>query len=88
MSRTLFAKIWDRHTVMTRPDGATLLHVARHLVHDGSRAGFVRLREQGLTVGRFDSRYSGRDYDDVGELPDADPSSYAVDSAFERHSTN
>ena len=50
MSRTLFAKIWDRHTVMTRPDGATLLHVARHLVHDGSRAGFVRLREQGLTL--------------------------------------
>ena len=40
------------------------------------------LREQGLTVGRFDTRYSGRDYDDVGELPDADPSSYAVDSAF------
>ena len=50
MSRTLFAKIWDRHTVMTRPDGATLLHVARHMVHDGSRAGFVRLREQGLKL--------------------------------------
>ena len=40
------------------------------------------LRDVGLTVGRFDSRYTGRDYDDVGEYPDADPSSYAVDSAF------
>ncbi len=40
------------------------------------------LREDGLTVGRFDSRYTGADYDGVGEYPDADPSSYAIDSAF------
>ena len=50
MSKTLFAKIWDRHTILTRPDGATLLHVARHLVHDGSRAGFTRLREGGMKL--------------------------------------
>ncbi|MBN8892703.1 MAG: peptidase S10 [Rhodospirillales bacterium 70-18] len=40
------------------------------------------LRERGLTVGRFDSRYTGADFDDVGEQPDSDPSSYAIDSAF------
>jgi 3-isopropylmalate/(R)-2-methylmalate dehydratase large subunit len=50
MPRTLFEKIWERHTVQVRPDGATLLHVARHLVHDGSRAGFQALKERGLPV--------------------------------------
>lgn len=40
------------------------------------------LRDQGLTVGRFDTRYTGRDYDEVGEMPDNDPSSYAIDSAY------
>lgn len=40
------------------------------------------LRESGLTVGRFDTRYTGRDYDEAGELPDVDPSSYAIDGAF------
>ncbi|MDE2576944.1 MAG: peptidase S10 [Rhodospirillales bacterium] len=40
------------------------------------------LRESGLTVGRFDSRYTGRDYDDAGELPDADAASYAIDTAY------
>jgi carboxypeptidase C (cathepsin A) len=40
------------------------------------------LRDAGRTVGRFDSRYTGVDFDAVGELPDADPSSYAIDSAY------
>jgi len=47
---TLFDKIWARHTILERPDGATLLHVARHLVHDGSRAGFRTLQERGLRL--------------------------------------
>ena len=50
MASTLFDKIWDRHTIVTRPDGATLLHVGRHLVHDGSRAGFRTLAEKGLRL--------------------------------------
>jgi carboxypeptidase C (cathepsin A) len=40
------------------------------------------LRERGVTIGRFDTRYTGRDYDEAGELPDDDASSYAIDSAF------
>ena len=43
-AQTLFDKIWARHTILERPDGATLLHVARHLVHDGSRASFGECR--------------------------------------------
>ena len=48
--KTLFQKIWDRHAIQTQPDGTTLLHVGRHLVHDGSRAGFRGLAERGLPV--------------------------------------
>ena len=40
------------------------------------------LRERGLTIGRFDSRYTGTDYDGVGDMPDSDPSGYAIDSVF------
>jgi carboxypeptidase C (cathepsin A) len=40
------------------------------------------LRDRGLVVGRFDSRYTGRDYDDAGETFENDPSSYGVDGAF------
>jgi 3-isopropylmalate/(R)-2-methylmalate dehydratase large subunit len=49
-AQTLFDKIWARHTILERPDGATLLHVARHLVHDGSRASFGVLKGKGLGV--------------------------------------
>ncbi len=40
------------------------------------------LRSRGQTVGRFDSRYLGADFDDAGAAPDNDPSSYAVSSAY------
>lgn len=40
------------------------------------------LRDSGRTVGRFDSRYTGADFDEAGELPDNDASAYAVDGAF------
>src|SRR3546814_21061340 len=33
------------------------------------------LRDRGLTVGRLDSRYTGKDYDSAGESPDNDPRS-------------
>ena len=48
--KTLFEKIWNRHLIQEQPDGTTLLHVGRHLVHDGSRAGFRGLAERGLPV--------------------------------------
>jgi 3-isopropylmalate/(R)-2-methylmalate dehydratase large subunit len=33
---TLLDKVWASHAILVRPDGATLLHIDRHLVHDGS----------------------------------------------------
>ncbi|HLU91066.1 MAG TPA: peptidase S10 [Pedomonas sp.] len=35
-------------------------------------------RDQGFTVGRFDSRYTGRDLDSAGEHFDNDPSGYGI----------
>ncbi len=53
-----------------------------HLRIEPGRFRKELLRTRGLTIGRFDSRYTGRDYDEAGELPDADPSAYGMDSAF------
>ncbi|ANN79670.1 3-isopropylmalate dehydratase large subunit [Bordetella flabilis] len=48
--RTLFDKIWSRHQVLQRDDGASLLYVDRHLVQDGSAPAFAMLRQRGLSV--------------------------------------
>lgn len=40
------------------------------------------LRDRGLTVGRLDSRYTGKDYDNAGETPDNDPSFYGIDAGY------
>ena len=40
------------------------------------------LRSKGITVGRYDSRYTGIDADDVGETPEYDPSGSKVFGAF------
>jgi len=40
------------------------------------------LRDQGLTVGRLDSRFTGKDFDNAGEYPDNDPSFYGIDGAY------
>jgi len=40
------------------------------------------LRDRGLTIGRLDTRYTGRDYDSAGEEPDNDPSFYGIDGAY------
>ena len=40
------------------------------------------LRERGVTVGRLDARYVGYDPDEAGDAPEADSSSYAIDTAY------
>ena len=40
------------------------------------------LRDRGLTIGRLDSRYTGRDFDNAGEYPDSDPSFYGIDAGY------
>ncbi|HET6182278.1 MAG TPA: 3-isopropylmalate dehydratase large subunit [Acetobacteraceae bacterium] len=60
--RSLLEKIWERHAVVTRPDGAVLLHVGRHLLHDGSRAGFRFLAERGLPLRSPDHTFGTPDH--------------------------
>ncbi|HVM22982.1 MAG TPA: peptidase S10 [Sphingomicrobium sp.] len=40
------------------------------------------LRDRGLTIGRLDARYTGRDYDNAGETVDNDPSFYGIDAGY------
>ena len=49
-ARTLFDKLWDAHVVHRRDDGATLLWVDRHLVHEGAHHAFRKLDARGLPV--------------------------------------
>jgi 3-isopropylmalate/(R)-2-methylmalate dehydratase large subunit len=46
--RTLFEKIWARHSALQRADGLTLLYVDRQFIHDGSDPAFEMLRKRGL----------------------------------------
>jgi 3-isopropylmalate/(R)-2-methylmalate dehydratase large subunit len=59
---TLFDKIWSSHSILTRPDGAALLHIDRHLVHDGSGNAFRMLKEKGLVVRRPDRTFATPDH--------------------------
>lgn len=40
------------------------------------------LRDEGLVVGRFDGRYTGKDSNDIGLYPEGDPSGYGMDAAY------
>jgi 3-isopropylmalate/(R)-2-methylmalate dehydratase large subunit len=60
--RSLFEKIWERHAVLERDDGQTLLYVDRHLIHDGSRRAFEVLAERGLPVRRPDRTFGTPDH--------------------------
>src|ERR1700676_3040815 len=59
---TMFEKIWQRHVVVDRDDGYTLLYVDRHLMHDGSAAGFAQLRARGLKLRRPDRGFATPDH--------------------------
>jgi 3-isopropylmalate/(R)-2-methylmalate dehydratase large subunit len=50
----MFEKIWQRHVVVDRPDGYTLLYVDRHLMHDGSSPAYARLKQRGMGLRRPD----------------------------------
>ena len=48
---TLFDKIWDYHLINTQEDGASLIYIDRHLVHEvTSPQAFEGLRLSGRVV--------------------------------------
>lgn len=40
------------------------------------------LRDEGVALGRLDSRFKGEEYDDAGEFPETDPSFYGIDGSY------
>ena len=48
--RTMLDKLWDNHEILRREDGASLLWVDRHFVHEGSHHAFAKLAERGMNV--------------------------------------
>ncbi len=62
MGKSLFEKVWDRHVVRELPDGATLLYIDRHLVHEvtspqafeGLRLENRKIRHPELTFATMD----------------------------------
>ena len=59
---TMFDKIWSAHVVETRLDGATLLHIDRHLVHDGSSNAFPHAQATEPAVRRPDRTFATPDH--------------------------
>jgi 3-isopropylmalate/(R)-2-methylmalate dehydratase large subunit len=59
---TMFDKIWSQHAIETRGDGATLLHIDRHLVHDGSANAFRMLKQRNLPLRRPDRTFATPDH--------------------------
>jgi 3-isopropylmalate/(R)-2-methylmalate dehydratase large subunit len=48
--RTLIDKLWSSHEIVRRDDGASLLLVDRHYVHEGSFHAFSQMKERRRTV--------------------------------------
>jgi 3-isopropylmalate/(R)-2-methylmalate dehydratase large subunit len=48
--RTLIDKVWSAHEIARREDGAALLWVDRHYVHEGSFHAFSQIRARGCVV--------------------------------------
>jgi len=48
--RTLVDKLWSAHEITRREDGATLLWVDRHYVHEGSFHAFSQMKARGRTI--------------------------------------
>ncbi len=63
MGKTLFEKIWAPHVVRELPDGACLLYIDRHLVHEvTSPQAFDGLRLAGRKIRRPELTFSTMDH--------------------------
>lgn len=62
MGNTIFEKIWAENSVMERPDGATLLFVDRHIVHDATSQGFDKMEAEGHSLRRPDLTFGLADH--------------------------
>ena len=79
--RTLYDKIWDDHLIETAPDGASLIYIDRHIVHEvTSPQAFEGLRLSGRKVHAPDKTLLVVDHNvptTNRHLPNPDPESEA-----------
>src|SRR5258707_9403073 len=89
MSKTLYDKIFDDHTILQGDDGLTLLHVGRHLAQDGSCHAFECLEDGGRGVRHTDEVYAETDHATPSNTRDVtaivDPEHRRVVEALERN---
>jgi 3-isopropylmalate/(R)-2-methylmalate dehydratase large subunit len=61
--RTYFDKVWDRHLIHRFDDERYLVHIDRHMLHEGtSREAFDSLRERGLKIHNTDLTFAVLDH--------------------------
>jgi len=89
MPSTLFAKVWDLHTVRRLPSGQTQIYVGLHLVHEvTSPQAFDMLRARGWTVRAVERTYATVDHivpTADQRRPFADPQAESMMAALERN---
>ena len=61
-AQTLFDKLWAQAEILTDSEGASLLWVDRHLVHEGSHHAFAKLAARGLPVAHPDLTFAVVDH--------------------------
>lgn len=82
MSRTLFDKIWEQHVIKTCADGADLLFIDRHLIHEvTSPQAFSGLAIEGRSVRHPELTVSVEDHL-VATDPDRRGASFATGDAL------
>jgi 3-isopropylmalate/(R)-2-methylmalate dehydratase large subunit len=60
--RSLFDKIWDRHVVVAREDGPSLLYIDRNIIHEGSFHAFADMKRRGLKPRRPEQMFGVPDH--------------------------
>jgi 3-isopropylmalate/(R)-2-methylmalate dehydratase large subunit len=62
-AKTLYDKLWDDHLVKTRDDGAALIYIDRHIIHEvTSPQAFEGLRLAGRKPWRVGSMLATADH--------------------------
>jgi 3-isopropylmalate/(R)-2-methylmalate dehydratase large subunit len=89
--RTLIDKLWSAHEIARREDGAALLWVDRHYVHEGSFHGFSQMKARGRSVAEPQLTFGVADHyvptrGRAGGI--ANPEIAAMVSNFEANATN
>lgn len=51
-SKAMFDKIWDRHVIVARDEGPSLIYIDRDIIHEGSFHAFADMKRRDLKVRR------------------------------------